>query len=296
MTPVFAPQIIDLSRARRPDVIPMESIDAALAGAKVRYVAEWNRQREADPTLPEYSVEMIEHDPAIISLRTWSGIRHADLRAVNDAIDSLLAIRARGIALDERVAGENIERGTDENDTVLLRRFLLEKGRKSLGGRDRILFEAWTACPHMGDIRLNGRSVHGRTGDLHLVIAGPGGRDATDAEMAQIRAKALDTSIVVDGMDFVARRAIRQEYAYDLTAFIPRGPDPSIVENEIKARLTAAAADRLQIGAEVPAGLAGIGYGLNVIRLVDNAPVAIVADPYGIPVMTDCRVKAEVMP
>jgi phage-related baseplate assembly protein len=183
-----------------------------------------------------------------------------------------------------------------EDDASLLRRYLLSFDRGSAGSEDRYLYEAWTAWPQMGDARVNGFGVHGRRGDTDIVIGGPGGRAPTASERRVVANACLAPNVKPEAVSVAVILARRVEYAVRLVVEVPPGPDKALVEADVAALVTAAAAARTVIGGEIPAGFfAGIAYGAgNVIKVRDLAPVAIDPDPYTEPVMVSLSVSAEV--
>ncbi|PZP72859.1 baseplate J/gp47 family protein [Agrobacterium sp. MS2] len=308
-----APTAIDLSRLPAPTAIEPLSFDVLLQGAIDRFVADYASARALDPSLPAYSVEMLQTDPVIIELRTWSNLRLYDRQRVNDVFEALLAARARGSNLDAIAAGRNIERQTIvaatstaaaimESDTGLLRRYLLSFDVPAAGSAGRYLFDAWTAWPHVSDVsgmldaRVNGYAVHGRRGDIDLVITGPGGAVPTTEQILTVRNAVTDINRAPEGVAITVLGAVRVEYAVSLVVEVPQfGPAPELIRQEALARVNAAAKDRLLIGGEIPAGfLAGAAYGPNIIKVRDLAPVLIEPDPYKIPVMTAVEVTVEV--
>ncbi|MCF1502907.1 baseplate assembly protein [Afifella sp. H1R] len=312
----YQPTVIDLSRVPAPAAIEALDYEALQTGFLARFVAAWDAQRLADPTLPAWDVGGLETDPAVIAGEAWAYLRLLDRARVNDAVRAVLAPLASGFDLDNVAASANVERLVVreataelpeilESDAALLRRYLLSFDRPSAGSRGRCLYEAWSAWPSgfdeagdpigMGDAVVNGRAVHGRRGDTDVVITGPAGRDPTDAELAQVRAAVLADTAYPEAIALSVIRAARAEYTVALTIDVPPGPDASVIAAESTARVRAAADSRTLIGAEIPAGyLAGAAYGANVIKVRDDAPVAIDPDPYTVPVCTAITVTPEV--
>lgn len=290
------PTTIDLSRVPAPDALEAINFETLNDDYKARFQALWAVVRADNPELPDYDVAMLETDPAIIIGEAFNYLRLLDHARVNQAVRAVLAPTAKGADLDNIAARVNIARLTGETDAQLLRRYLLAHDRPSAGSRDRYLFEAWTAWPQMHDAAVIGRSVHGRRGEVDLVIIGPGGRAPTNDEMAAVR-----TAVNADGAKpeatavnvLAAKRAL---YAVDLLVHLPQGPDPNVIKGEIVARVTAAASKRMRVGAEVPAdAVAGAAYGDGVVRVTRRAPTAdLLPDPYTIPVMTGVVITTEV--
>lgn len=299
---------IDLTRLPRPDAIEMINQSAMLSAAIERFISEWNAQRANDPTLPAYTTEMIKGETAVGLLRAWTLERTVDRHRVNDAIEALLAVRARKADLDNLVAGRSIERmimrpatadapALMESDANLLKRWLLSFDAPSAGSPASLLSAAMKAWPSMLDARVNGYAIHGRRGDRDLVIIGEEGRLPTNEEKAAVRAAVADPRILPEAYGLTVLAANRRTYAVNLVIEIPPGPDPAIVVAEAEARVRATAIERTVIGGEVPAGLfAGVAYGPSVIKVRDQASVVISPDPYAVPIMTELTILPEVRP
>lgn len=304
----YAPTAIDLSRLAAPNAIEPLDYKTLRAAFMARFQAAWDAERLRDPTLPAYDVGGLETDPAAILGQAWSYLRLLDRARVNDAIKSLLAPLAKGLDLDNVVAGANVERltitpadpaaGTPavmESDEALLRRYLLAFDRPAAGSRDRYLYEAWTTWPQMGDASVLGFGVHGRRGDVHVIITGPGGRAPTGPEYALVSAALRSTSVKPEAVSLTILAAERVEYQISLRLVIPPGPDGTLLIDEAEARVLAASAARTVVGGEIPPALMiGAAYGSNIIAVEDLAPVVIPAHPYKVPVCTAVTVTYEV--
>lgn len=311
---VYAPTAIDLSRIPVPASIEPLDFDTLLNAAIERFVADYAASRTIDPTLPAYTVEQLQTDPVIVELRTWSNLRLYDRQRVNDGIDALLAVRAKGTDLDNLVAGRNVERQTVtpatgdtpavmEGDVALLRRYLLSYDVPCAGSAGRYLYDAWTAWPQsedktlgLWDARVNGRAVHGRRGDTDLVIIGPMGRAPTTAELATVRAAVTAATRAPEATAISVMAATRREYTVSLVLEVPGvGPSAETIRAEAYSRVTAAAIERMLIAGEIPDGLlAGAAYGSGVIKVRDLAPVVIEPDPYTVPVLVGLTITTEV--
>ncbi len=294
----FAPHTIDLSRLPAPSAI--ETLDPAILKAAFldRFVHFWDEQRGRDPSLPAFDVQGLDANPASIFAKAWAYLRLLDRARVNDAVRSVLAPLATGSNLDNIVARQGVQRlvvvpaneatGTPalmETDAALLRRYFLSFDRPSAGSAGRYLYEVFRALPLARDARVNGRAIHGRRGHTDVVVSGPAGRDANDAEIAAVRAAVLDPSVVPEAVSVSVLRAARRTYSVSLVIEVPPGPDASLLASEAAAKVRAATDERTVIGGEIPAGfLAGAAYGPNIIRVRDQVPVAITADPYTVPV------------
>lgn len=292
-----APTAIDLSRVPAPAAIAALDYETLLAEGIVRFLAQWNIERAANPLLPVYDVDNLETDPAVILLQAWSYLRLLDRQRVNDAVKAVLAPFAKGTDLDNVVARVNITRAEGENDAALLRRYLLRFDTPAAGSVDGFLFHAFTAWPTMLDAVVIGREVHGRRGDTDIVIIGPAGRLPTTQEITAVRAAVSASHVKPEAVAVTVLPATRVTYQVSLVIDVPRGPDAEAVRLEALARVKAATDSRTLIGAEVPVDLiAGAAYGANIVRVRRLAPAADIApDPYSIPVCDSIGITVEVI-
>lgn len=298
---------IDLTRVPAPSAIEALDYETLLAAYKTRFQAFWADARAIDDTLPDYDVSMLETDPAIIIGEAWSYIRLLDRQRVNDGIKALLGPLSTGTNLDNLVAGRNIERkvvvpatgstpAVMQSDFQLLRDYLLSFDAQASGSSGRYLFDAYQAWPEMLDARVIGFDIHGRRGDTDVVIIGPAGVLPTDEQRDAVSAAVRHVNRMPEGVAIAILAATRVEYDVYLTIEVPAiGPAPSVLVSEAAARVRAAGDERTLIGGEVPAGfMAGAAYGPNILKVRDNAPVAIDPDPYKVPVLGTITIGFEV--
>lgn len=298
-------QTIDLSRLPAPAII--EALDyETLQGAFLdRFKTVWTAARAIDPTLPAYDVDALETDPVVIASQAWSYLRLLDRSRVNDAVKAVLAPLAKGTNLDAVVARANVQRLTItpargatpavmEGDERLLMRYLLAFSRPAAGSREGYLYDVYTALPTLYHAQVNGRAVHGRRGDVDVVLAGPDGRDLTDQELATCRAALFAANRKPEAVAVTALRASRIVYAARGSILVAKGPDAETVRLEAVTRLTAAAAGRMLIGGVAPVNaLEGALYGSGVVRAHLDAPAADIGlDAYSIPVLGDVAISA----
>lgn len=300
-------ETVDLTRLPAPTILEEVSYETLLAEFKARFVAQWAVEVADDPTLPMYDVDGLETDPAVIGGEAWSTLRMLDRQRVNDAIEAVLAPTATGADLDNVVARIGVVRlvvvpatettaAVMETDERLLTRYLLAFSRPAAGSAERYLYEAMTAWPALWHAAVIGRAIHGRRGDVDLVVAGPQGRDPTDAELTLVRTACGSTSVKPEATALNVLRATRRIYTVAGRLVVPAGPDAEAVRTEATARIAAAALARTRIGAEVPVQLlAGAAYGLSVTRCDLTEPAAdIPADVYTIPVLAGVALTVEV--
>lgn len=303
-----APTTIDLTAVPLPDAIETFTPAAMRAAFVARFVAAWDEERVRDATLPSFTIGELEANPVAVTGRAFTYLRVGDRQRVNDALRAVFATTAKGANLDALVARQSVQRAilvpaapdapaVMEGDDALLNRYLLSFDRGSAGSAGLYLYEAWTAWPQMGDARVNGWRVHGRRGDVDVVVCGPGGRPPSSAELAAVRTACLDPDVAPEAVSVTIVPARQAEYRSHLVIEVPPGPDAALVKADAIARVRAAADARTRIGGEVPAALlSGAAYGPNVVRVRDLSPVLVTADPYTVPVMAALDIAVEVRP
>jgi phage-related baseplate assembly protein len=298
---------IDLSRLPNPTIIETLDYETMQADFLDRFASAWGEQRAKNAALPEWNVAALETDPTVITSEAWSYLRLLDRQHVNDVIVAVLAPLATGNDLDNIVARIGVERlivvaATDTTDAVmesdarLLQRYLLAFTRPAAGSTDRYLYEAMTAWPSMLAGRVIGRAIHGRKGDVDIVVSGPDGRDATDEELAAVRTACTSTSVKPEATSVSVLRATRNVYNMVGKVTVPSGPDAESVRLEAVSRILAAGKARMTIGAEVPVNaLEGAAYGTSVTRANLTAPTSdIPSDPYTMPIPGTITLTVEV--
>ena len=296
-----SPVAIDLSRLPPPDAISTLDHPTLLAEFVARFIAYWDELRLTRPDLPVFTAQSLVTDPAIVIGRVTAFLRLNDRIAVNDAVRAVLAPLAKKADLDNVVARQGVVRletapGVPETDEQLFHRYLLSFGRASAGSIDRILFDAWTAWPAMWDARVNGFAVHGRRGEVDLVISGPGGI-TPGGQLAIVRNAVTAPSSKPEAIGMFVLAAAPLAYSVDQVIKVPVGPDAELVRQEAVARVAAATDGRHLIGGTIQRDLvAGASYGASIAAVDHNTPEAdVVATPYQIPVRTGLAITVEVM-
>jgi len=278
---------IDLTRLPPPDIIETLDFEAIVKDTRDDLVARF-------PLIA--GVIDLESEPARKLIEAFA-YRELGLRArVNDAARAVLAPLSSGADLDNVAARVNIVRLDGESDERLRLRYLLAFDAPSAGSADRYLYEAYTAWPDLHHAAVIGRSIHGRRGDVDVVITGPGGMTPSTAEMTLVRDAVTAAHVKPEATAVTVVAATRLLYDVSLRLDVARGPDPSAVRAEAEARVMAAAAERLTIGGEVPAeAIAGAAYGAGVIKVTRLAPSGDIApSPYTIPIMSGITIATEV--
>lgn len=96
----YATDTLDLSRIKVADIIPALSYDDLRASFVTAFLTYWTALRARDPSLPEYTVEMLESDPAVIVGEAAAFVRTLERGAFDDRIRQLLLASSTGAALD----------------------------------------------------------------------------------------------------------------------------------------------------------------------------------------------------
>lgn len=306
----YSPTAIDLSALSTPKAVQEIEFDPAYDQFIVDFLGFWATARAVNPNLPNYTTEDLQSDSMITLVRPFINGRIADNSRINDVYLALLAPYSTGTDLEAIAASRNITRLTItpatpnnaavmEGDAALLRRYLLASDRASAGSSDRYMLEAWTVWPQsadktvgMWDIKVNGTEIHGRRGDVDVVVIGPSGGAPTEPQLQLVRDAVTQGHVQPESMDVSVMAATRVEYAVELAIEVPAiGPSPASVQADVETRIRAAATDRTLIGGEIPAALfQGAAYGPNVLSVTMANPPLIASDPYSIPVMTSLTV------
>ncbi|MEI4262788.1 baseplate J/gp47 family protein [Roseovarius sp. D0-M9] len=263
-------------------------------------------QADFQARYPDFSAAL-ESEP-VLKLMEAVAYRELLLRQrVNDSAQALFASTAVGSDLDALAAGQGIVRavvkaaqGVDpavlETDAQLLNRYLLSFSRYSAGSRGALAFWAYSAAPDLTDAAVIGPSVHGRDGDVDLVVLGAGYEDALGAAIDAIRDAAFGGGAYPDGLGGFVVRADRVEYDVHLrvTPAATDGPSRELARIEAERRVRSVCVARQRIGAAVPPALlqgAAYGDGVSIVSVEDLAPVALAAEPYSAPILRTLTVE-----
>ena len=294
---LLQPSAIDVTRLPEPEVLETLSYEALQQAYIDRFLAEWAvaKAEAADELdLPDYDVDILDSDPVMIASQAFSFVRMLDRARVNDAAKALLAAYATGTDLDALVARQNLTRLDGENDVQLLRRYLLSFERAAAGSRSGLLFRAFTAAPSLHDCEVNGQAVHGRLGDVDIVIATSADGSLDQAVFDAVHAALSDEEAFPEATTLIFNMAETLSYPVRRTVHVPGGIDAALVKVEVEARLTAATSARAFIGASVPADyLTGACYGANVIDVTGES-ADVIADRYQMPVAQALEITVEV--
>jgi phage-related baseplate assembly protein len=290
-------EAIDFSTLARPAAIEPLDYETLLNAWWTRFLAAWETLRAINPALPQYNFEGRDADPVAAVAQAWSFIRLLDRARVNDAVLAVLAPFATGSDLDAIVARQGLARlvvvpatettaAITETDDRLRLRYYASFDRPSAGSPGKYIYETLTAWPACHSVVVLGRAVHGRRGDVEVVICGPAGRAPTADEMALVRTAIHQPGVKAEATSVSILAAKRAVYTVALRLRIRSGPSPDVVVSDARSRVASVTEARARIGAAIPSNLLpGAAYDpTNVIEVLDLAPVRIAADPYTVPV------------
>jgi len=309
----YAPTAINPSFLAAPNAIEVLAFSRYFGDFQTRFTASWVEAQQLDASLPDYEVQDLNTDPVMVVGKAFSYLRLLDRARVNAVYRSLLAQYATNTDLDAIAATRNIIRleiapatqtaeAIMEGDAALLHRYLLSFDRASAGSAGRYLFEAYSVWPQsedraqgLWDARVNGFDVHGRRGDVDVVIIGPEGAEPSQEQRAAVLTAVTAPHVKPEAVSTAVLVANRIEYAVSLQVDVPQGAAPELVVAEAEKRIRNAAIERTLIGGEIPVQLMpGVALGPNVLNVVDFNPVSIGSDPYTVPVMSSVTVTAQV--
>lgn len=298
----LAPDLTQLTPAALIETISAEAI---LAAQKAWLLARWDEVRRDRPDLPPLDALGLETEPLTILLETFA-YRETLLRAlVNDKARAVLIAYAVGSDLDHLGALFGVVRAeiapatpttpvVMESDDRFRRRIqLAPEAFSTVGPRGAYMFFALTLDPSIVDAW----AFTPRDGHVHVVVAGSGGQDVSDAVIARLVAR-FEREDTVPLTDVVTvRRAEVVSYAVVLSVSFPRGPDPVLIRTRVENAIQAYAAERYRIGAEVyTSGLiaaAKVG-GVERVTLAVPAQDIVCADAE-IPYLSDLQVTTLVL-
>ena len=264
--------IIDISTLPAPEAIESLSYESIVDFDIAKFKELWAevRANHPDAGLPDYDVEMLETDSAVIILEA---IAYSDLRLrdrVNVALKAVLPAFATGTNLEGIVARVGVVRATGETDKQLLERYFVKLSAASAGSRSGYLSRALDAWPLRGAIEALGPETHGRRGEIDVILAAPAGGTVTDEVKALVRAAvtASDAKPLTDFTSVRAATIVTYEIRHRLTIAAGRTTAP------ILAAARAAAAsfiqDRYVIGQSIDrSAIIATSYVGGVIKVED---------------------------
>ena len=159
---------IDLSSLPPPLVIDQPSHATIVARQVAAFKLIWAELRGADPSLPDYDVQMLETDPAVIGIQAESYREIVINEAIKRAgLARFLAFAEKG-NLDHLAAFYDVHRLVGERDDRLKERVILAIQGRSTGGPE----ERYRAVAMSADLRVQSVAVYrvGRSPAIRVAI------------------------------------------------------------------------------------------------------------------------------
>ncbi len=187
---------LDLSTLPVPRVIEEVDFEAIVDRQVTKFKERWALTRAAHPelALPDYDVQMLETDPAVI-LNEAESFREILLRArINDAARANLLVFAAGTDLDHLAAFYGVERIAGEPDVRLRQRVVLAiQGRSTGGTVPRYKYVAMTASLQVADVKVY---PIGRGPEVHVAVYSAAGDGVASPQLLALVSAALNDQAV----------------------------------------------------------------------------------------------------
>lgn len=199
--------MFDLSTLPAPEVIEELGYEAVVARQNAEFKATWAELRLSYPELPDYDVELLETDPAVI-INQAESYRELLLRArINEAARARLLAFATGSDLDQLAIFYDVVRLPGETDARLkLRVILAIQGRSTGGPKERYKSVAMGA-----DIRVASVEVYrvGRSPLIYVAVYStePNGVASEDL-LGVVRAALNSDAVKLVNDEFVVTSAV----------------------------------------------------------------------------------------
>ena len=290
--------ILDISGLPSPAVIEPLSFEAINDRQIVDFKERWEAVRQAYPGagLPEYDVEMLETDPAIIVLEAIAYSELLIRDRVNVALKSILPAFARGTDLEAIASRLGVGRATGETDRQLLERYLLALARPSAGSHDGYLASVLEAWPQRADAAVLGPETHNRKGEIDVILAAANGGSVSSGIIAGVRAAVTSRSAkpLTDVVTVRAANVVTYDVAYRI--HIAEGRNTGPILAAARAAAAAFVVDRYIIGQPIKrTAILATGYVPGVIAVDDLTGGANVSvDPDDVPWCAPADIVVEV--
>jgi len=288
----------DLTQLTPPQLIEEVDFEVILAEQKAWTLARWDEVRAVRPDLPALDTLGLETEPMTIILESYA-FRETLVRAlVNDKARAVLLAYAVGSDLDAIGAFFSTYRMTvvaadpangvaaimEDDDRFRRRIQLAPEAFSTCGPRGAYIYWALTLTTDIADAWAYSPS----DGRVNVVVSGPNGADVSDDILGQLVRRYADEDIVPLTDRINVYRAVRQEYAFEVTAFFARGPDPTIIETAVETSLRKFASENERIAATIyrNAGIAASKIASTDNVLVTSPSADVVCDDDHIPHLT----------
>lgn len=256
----YATDTLDISRITVADIIPGLDNEVLRKSWVDAFVRQWDLLRAGDPSLPEYDMQVLETDPAVVVGEASTYVRLLERAAFDDRVRQLMLVSAKGPALDlvgntyygvERMAVASGD-GTftyEEDDRYRTRlQYAPEAGlpygrvrarrgaAKTLGG---YIFHAMTA-----DLRVAAADAASlERGNVTVAVLAVDGADP-DSVTSSVRTWLLDDGVkgATDILSVVAANV--RVVDVDATLYALNGPDGDILRKAAESSFKTMVASR----------------------------------------------------
>lgn len=251
----FAATTLDLSSLPPPEVVKDLNYEAILA-ARLESLATRMQAGGID-----WNVGALLTDPLAFVEREDAFRELLGLAAINDAAKSVMPAFATGADLEQLAAGFGIRRrqiraatseaaAVFESDRELRRRLqIAPEAFTTAGSAAAYEHHAKEACAEVVDVAIVVPEL-GRV-DVILLSRDTDGGPSTDGRLA-VRERLLRKDVKPTTAEVTVRGATALAFEVELTLFVRRGPDPSLVRASAIAAMRKLLADRRAIGATIP--------------------------------------------
>lgn len=300
---------LDMSRLPAPTLLPVD-YEALRGQMLAKFLACWDEARARDSSLPAYSVEQLESDPAGILTQEFAYFDILLRNLANDLADTLRLARASGPDLDHLATTyHNTPRLqlTPATDTAAA----TYEGDDEYRARAQLAPEAlaqYGITPGgyiqrikslFGDRVLDVAAVRTGGGGLDLVILGRDGDGTPSPELIGDIAAAFAGEDASQSTDIVTVRAAQiRPAAVHIVLGIRRGPEPASVIGAATKAAAALAAERHRIGETLHVQALGAAARVAPARWARVVSPAgdVEGGAYGAPHVTSLLIAVEVEP
>lgn len=234
---------IDLANLPPPLVIAQPSHSAIVARQIAVFKAIWAEVRDADPSLPDYDVQMLETDPAIIGIQAEAYREIVINEAIKRAGLARFLAFADGSNLEHLAAFYDVYRLPGEKDDRLKDRVVLEIQGRSTGGPE----ERYRAVAMASDLRVQSVALYriGRSPVIHVAIYSTEQDGVASPELLAIVDSALQAkSVRLVNDTIVVASAIREVVDLAGDIWLLPDADDGTVARAIEALRSAWEAER----------------------------------------------------
>lgn len=235
---------LDLAALPPPQIIAEVDYEAIVARQNAAFRAEWQTLRAIHPELPEYDVEMLETDPAVVINQAESYREVSLLAAINDAARARLLAFARGSDLDQLAVFYDIVRQPGETDARLKVRVILAIQGRSTGGPK----ERYKSVVMNADIRVESVEPYrvGRSPLINIAVFSTEPNGVASADLLSIvRAALTEESVQLVNDEFVVSSAVLNVVNLSFDIWLMPDADEATVSRAVASLRTAWATEQM---------------------------------------------------